>query len=48
MSAGRVTARPRAEELLHWIHGKGFRPMDESLKELGDYLERDYKANTES
>lgn len=48
MSAGRVTARPRAEELLQWIHDKGFRPMDESLRELGDYLEKDYKANTES
>lgn len=48
MSAGRVTARPRAEELLEWISGKTFRPMEESLKELGDYIEKDYKANTES
>ncbi|EME47168.1 hypothetical protein DOTSEDRAFT_124738 [Dothistroma septosporum NZE10] len=48
MAAGRVTTRPRAEELLQWVHGTGFRPMEESLKELGDYFERDYKANTES
>ncbi|CAJ2513042.1 Uu.00g011610.m01.CDS01 [Anthostomella pinea] len=33
-----VTARPRAEELLKWLGRPGFRPLEESLKEVCDTM----------
>ncbi len=31
-----VTGRPRAENLLKWLGTDGFRPMEESMKEVCD------------
>jgi len=31
-----VTGRPRAERLLKWLGRDGFRPMEESMKEVCD------------
>jgi nucleoside-diphosphate-sugar epimerase len=33
-----ITARPRAEALLKWLHGKGFVPMEESMRAVADPL----------
>lgn len=33
-----ITARPRAEAMLQWLGRPGFRPKDESIKELVDAI----------